>query len=274
MSFPASESQHLHLLCWAHIFTLWKGPDEEFNWAFLNNISWNTCTFKANKAKVGKTVKRWKSPPKTCMSSFPGCWASGPSNCIRLRTIHDRFCPNALCCHPLNSTPRAPRESPHTPWCVQAFTKPLCYPSLQSGNALLRGTPQAHCHSQKQILPEGFNFLCSLFAELLYLPRYLWRPSSVCLQASISVTSSYICSNGHITQRKRKNLLSRSVSCMREPLGWWEREGGKPTLLPPGELNSLWLFHSTMCLLSNKWAVIRAEENFPIEMSWLAKKGD
>lgn len=30
-----------------------------------------------------------------------------------------------------------------------------------------------------------------------------------------------------------------SRSWVREPLVWWEREGGKPALLPPGELNSL-----------------------------------
>lgn len=194
--------------------------------------------FKANKAKVGKTVKCWKSPPRTCVSSFPGLLSSFGSQQFYQAQDHPPSVSAPAVTHwaLLPVPPGRALTFPMVPL-VQAFTKAFCYPPWQSGNALHRGTPQVHCHSQKQILPEGFNFLFSLFAELLC--RYLWRQSTTCLQANSSWGQLPAPISAAMDTLHKTIWLSRSVSCSREPLGWWEGEGGKPVWLPPGELNSL-----------------------------------
>lgn len=127
---------------------------------------------KANKARVGKTVKCWKSPPRTCVSGFPQPLSDLGSQQLYQAQDHP---PSVLSqtssvvkCQA--SPPTAPRKSPqHIPWyhSCRLSPNPFVTHQQQSGNALHSRTPQVHCHSQKQTLPEGFNFLCSLFAELL-----------------------------------------------------------------------------------------------------------
>lgn len=79
--------------------------------------------------------------------------------------------------------------------------------------------------------------LQNFFADLLtQAPLKAKHTLSAGPQLMRPVTSSHICSNGHNTQ---KIWLLRSASWIGEPLVWWEREGGKPALLTPGELNSL-----------------------------------
>lgn len=130
----------------------------------------------------------------------------GPSNGIRLRTIHHQFYARHSCCQALNLLPVPQGEPPAHPMVplVQAFTKSFVTPPWQSGTASHRGTPQVHCHSQKQILPEGFHFLLSLFAEFFCRSAYpgTFEGKAVCCRptAREPVTSSCICSNAHITE--------------------------------------------------------------------------
>lgn len=182
-----------------------------------------------------------------CVWFPPSHWVtSGLSNCIRLRTIQHQFYPK----HPLLSSTepssQCPRESlQHTPWYTplcRVSPNPFVTSSWQSGSVLHRGTPQVHCHSQWQTLPEGFNFLFSLFAEWLCRSTYpgtFEGKAHICLQANSSWGQLPAPISAAMDTLHKTIWLSRSVSWIRESRVCWDREGGKPALLPPGELNSL-----------------------------------
>lgn len=90
-------------------------------------------------------------------------------------SVSTSFIPGIPCCPAQSPALSAPRESlKHTPWYhwCRLSPNPFVTPPPQSGSALHRGTPQVHCHSQWQILPEGFNFLLLLFAEFLCRSTY------------------------------------------------------------------------------------------------------
>lgn len=115
-------------------------------------------------------------PPEHASPALPGAspelpWVlamvrdSGPSTVT--------FIPGILCWHVLSSPTCTSRQG-----CSELE---LCRlpEALAPSAALLfpdnleiarhRETPQVLCHSQKKIFPEGFNFLFSLFAELLHV---------------------------------------------------------------------------------------------------------
>lgn len=186
--------------------------------------------FKANKARVGKEVKCWKSPSRTCMSGFPSLWAtSGLSTCIRLRTIHHQFYPrHPLLSHsePSSVPPGRALSTSHGTICAGFHQSPSLSPSGSLAMPHTREHLRCTATARSKYCQKDFIFssgcLQNCFADILtQVPLKAKHSLPAGQQLVRPVTSSYTCNNEHITQ----NNLAFKVSVQYKRTTEMVREG-------------------------------------------------